>query len=176
METGKNLTLIGAILALITVLLSMVLPQFFGWYRVELTSLGITSGVYVTAMGTITQIGSIPFSSNGSGGFEFFGGLLFIIGAIICILGVAKESRVAGIIGGILMLLGPLPMILSLLTGGGNYSYIKEFLGVSTDVDLLWGTFTSTGPPIEIISWGLWIGFFLALASGVLGIIGGAKL
>jgi len=175
MGAGKVLALIGAILALATLGLSFVIPAFFGWYRIEMSALGTTIGVYFTGVGTLAVVGA-PGTIEGFALFELIGGILLIVGAIVCIVGAVKESKAAGIVGGILILLSPLLLLMDLLLGIGDFAALIQLMGGPAGANPLWGSFTITGPPDIIMSWGLWIGSFLALGAGVLGIIGGATL
>ena len=175
MGAGKVLALIGAIVALVSVALSFVAPAIFGWYRIELSSLGITIGVYITGIGSIVSVPAVlPIA--GMAIFELIGGVLLIIGAIVCIIGAIKESKAAGIVGGILILLSPLVLILDLLLGFSDFAAMITLLGGPAGSSAFWGSFTIVGPPDVLMSWGIWIGAFLALASGVLGLIGGASV
>jgi len=175
MGAGKVLALIGAIVALVTLALSFVVPAFFGLYRIEFSALGTTIGVYITGIGTLVSVPSgLPVS--GFAIFELIGGILLIIGAILCIVASVKESKAVGIVGGVLILLCPLLLIIDLLLGLGDFAAMIELLGGPAGASALWGTFTITGPPDVIMSWGIWIGSFVTLAGGVIGIIGGATL
>ena len=175
MGAGKVLALIGAIIALVSVALSFIAPAIFGWYRIEISSLGITAGVYITGIGSLVVVpATLPV--QGLAIFELIGGVLLIIGAIICIIGALKESKVAGIIGGVMILLGPIILILDLLLSFGGFTELIELLGGPAGTNAFWGSITIVGPPDVLISWGIWIGSFLALAGGVLGLIGGASV
>lgn len=172
MGAGKALALIGAVVALITLALSFVVPNFFGWYRVEASMLGMTAGVYFTGLGTLV---SVP--AGFTGGMEIFvliGGILLIVGAIACIIGGVKESKAAGIIGGFLILLSPLILIINLLIGTGEFAAMIQLLGGPAGASVLWGSITIPGP--MTLTWGIWIGSFLSLGAGVLGLIGGATV
>lgn len=175
MGSGKALALIGAVLALITLALSFVVPNFFGWYRVEASLLGMTIGIYITGLGTLAAVPAIvPVA--GMEIFVLIGGILLIVGAIACIIGGIKESKAAGIVGGVLILLSPLILIIDLLAGLGEFAAMIQLLGGPAGASAIWGSITITGPPDVLLSWGIWIGSFLALGAGVLGLIGGASV
>jgi len=84
------------------------------------------------------------------------------------IIGAAKEIKVMGIIGGVLTLIGPILLFSNLLIG------IYDFQGLLGDPNVFWG-FREVGPGVWL-SWGVWIGFFMALVGGVLGLVGGATV
>ena len=175
MGTGKALALIGAVLALATLALSFVVPNFFGWYRIEMSAIGITAGIYYTGLGTIVVVPAI-IPMTGMDIFGVIGGILLIVGSIACIIGGVKESKAAGIIGGVLIILSPLILIINLLVGAGDFAAMIQSLGGPAGASVLWGSITITGPPDVLMSWGLWIGSFLSLGAGVLGLIGGASV
>lgn len=158
-----------------SVLLSFIFPQIFGWYRIEISSLGITGWIYITGIGTVV---SVPAGAplGGLAIFELIGGILLIIGAIICIIGAVKELKAAGIIGGILILLGPLLLIMDLMLGLGEFTEVIALLGGPAGASAFWGSITIVGPPDILLSWGIWTGSFIALGAGVLGLAGGASV
>jgi hypothetical protein len=168
MGIGKILTLVGAFAGILSIVLSFILPQYFGWFRIELESV---SGVYITGLGTIT---SIPPGASGYGIINIVGGIGSILGAIICIYGSVKKMRAAAVIGGFLLLIGPFTLIMdALVISAADFIAIIQGLGGPSNINPLWGSFIISGPPDILLSWGLWIGFFIALAGGVIGLIGG---
>ena len=84
--------------------------------------------------------------------------------------------KAAGIVGGILILVSPLMLIIDLLVSAGDFAAIIMSLGGPPGASVFWGSFLISGPPDVLLSWGLWIGFFISLGGGVLGVIGGATL
>lgn len=176
MGAGKILAIIGAILGLVSVALSLVLPELLGWYRVEVSAMGTTVGMYITGIGT-AEMGAGLGGIQGIAIFELIGGILVILGALLCIIGGAKGSKGAGIIGGIMMILGPLMLVLDLVIGMGDFTELLELGFGLTDVTPFFGSedILFMGVPMSL-SWGLWIGFFMAIAGGVLGLIGGAAI
>ena len=173
MRSGKVLALIGAVLALITLALSFVLPTIFGWYRVEISGMGMTVGVYFTGLGILVSVpAGAPYTVIDI--FILIGGILLIIGAIACIIGGVRESKAAGIIGGVLILLSPLILILNLLLGMGEFAAMIQSLGGPAGASAFMGSII-VAPGITM-SWGIWIGSFLALGAGVLGLAGGASV
>ena len=172
MGIGKIITLIGAILGLLSILLSLFIPEFLSWYRIEASGYGITGGVYLTGFGTFSTTGAIS-SINEIWIFELIGGIFVILGSILCIASIIKKSRVARIIGGIWILLGPIIFLIHIISNISDFSEIVEILGVGSDVNVFWGSVNESG---VTTSWGLWIGFFLAVGGGTLGLVGKAKV
>ena len=94
---------------------------------------------------------------------------MVIVGSIMCIIGGAAESKPLGIIGGILIIVGPLLLIVDLIIGFSDISLLE--LAIPPGSNLIFGSESILG---GTLSWGIWIGFFMAIAGGVLGLIGGA--
>jgi len=172
MGAGKIIALIGAFLSLLSVLLSIFLPEFFSWYSIKSSGFGITGEIYLTGFGTFIIKGAFP-STNEIWVLELIGGIFVTLGAILCIVGIVKKSKAAGIIGGIWILLGPIIFFVHILSNMNDFTGIVEALGVGTGVNVFWGSTSISGVSI---SWGLWIGFYIAIGGGILGLIGGVKI
>jgi hypothetical protein len=176
MRVGKVLLITGAILGILSLTLSLISPEFLGWYRIEMPviTLGYFFGVYISGIGNVVSVGGL--TEAGISVLELIGGILVIIGAIICIIGVFKKLKYAGIIGGILMILGPLMLVLDLLIGVSEFTKVLGVLDAGDLSPLLGGKnviFSMAPFPTVPLTWGLWIGFYVAVAGGVLGLIGG---
>ncbi len=175
MGFGKIVAIIGAAIGLLSVILSFLLPELFCWYSYTVTNIisSNKSSYYLTGFGTTI---SIPYSTaiSAIALLELIGGFLVILGAIVCIVGVTKESKKIGSIGGILILLGPVLLLADFLIGISEYYEQVEFIqSIATNKNILWDTVSFFG---DVYAWNLWIGFFMAVAGGVLGTIGGATL
>ena len=96
------------------------------------------------------------------------GAMALIGGAIILIIGAAKEIKAMGIIGGVLTLIAPILLLINLFVG------IYDFQAIVGEPNVFWGLI-EVGPGV-FFSWGVWIGFFMALVGGVLGLVGGATV
>ena len=173
MGFGRIAAIIGAIVSLLSVILSLILPELFCWYSYIVSSISSKSGYYLSGFGTTI---TIPYSSAIStvALLELIGGFLVIGGAIICIVRVTKEDKKIGSIGGVLILLGPVLLLVDFLIGISEYyEYVAFIQTIPANESILWGTFSIMGYDY---AWNLWIGFFMAVAGGVLGTIGGATL
>ncbi len=170
---GKVLAIIGAIVGVASVLLGFVLPAFFSWFRMEISYGGtVVLGVYVSGFGTVS---SVPAYYTAFAYLELVGGIVLIVGAILCIVSAGKGSKAPGIVGGILMLVAPLILIVDLLlVSGADFAALIALMGGPADPSILWGSFSPA--PGVLLSWGIWIGAFVALGAGVLGLIGGATV
>lgn len=174
MGAGKSICIVGAIIAAVTLILSFIVPQYFGWYRIEGTSLGVTMGFYFTGLGTLAVVPAIPYFALDY--LQLIGGIALIIGIILCIVAAVKEMKTAGIVGGILILVSPLMLIIDLAVSASGFATLIASMGGPAGASVFWGSFLVVGPPDVLLSWGLWIGSFLSLGGGVLGLIGGATL
>ena len=99
--------------------------------------------------------------------FLLLTGVLIIGGSVLLLIGALVESKALGIVGGILMLAGPLLLILSLFLGLGIFEGLAATLPSGTTV--LFGSQAG-------MDWGIWISTYLALGAGILGLIGGATI
>jgi len=172
MEFGKSISIIGAIVGLLSIFLGFISPEFFSWYKFEATSAAVSYGFYLTGFGTTTAIDSVnPISEMAI--LELIGGISVILGAIACIVGITKESKKFGFIGGILMLLGPILLLTDFLIVLSEYAEYIDFYQIMPDSNMFWD---SVGIAGFTYSWNLWVGFFMGAAAGVLGLIGGITL
>lgn len=165
MGAGKVIGIIGASISLASLLLSIILPEWFSWYRYSATDGLTTIGFFLTGFGNFITIGGIPPLMDIIF-LTLIGALILIAGAIVLIIGAAKGIKVMGIIGGISILIGPILLLLNLSIG------FYDFQGLVGKPNVFFG-FEYIGFGI-LEAWGLWIGFFMALVGGVLGLIGGA--
>ena len=172
MGFGKVVSLIAAVTALLSIFLGFVLPELFCWYKFEASSAAVSYGFYLTGFGTTTAIDSTnPISEIAI--LELIGGILVILGVIACIIGITKEEKKFGFLGGILILLGPLLLVIDFLIVLSEFADWVDFYQINPDSNMFWDS-------IDIMAftytWNLWIGFFMAAAAGVLGLIGGLTL
>ena len=170
---SKVIALIGAILGVLSVVLSFVLPEWFGWYRYVAISTGPGPSWFLTGFGT-GILAPPPVPDTGIAIWVLIGGIVLIIGAFLLTIGAFKESKTLGVIGGLLMLVGPLLLIVEVLIGTGDFIEFVGLFNGESGFALLWGSRTPN--PLVTIFWGVWIGFFLAIAGGFLGLIGGATV
>ena len=99
--------------------------------------------------------------------FLLLTGVLIIGGSVLLLIGALVESKALGIVGGLIFLGGPILLILSLFLGLGIFEGLAATLPSGTTV--LFGS--QAGMDL-----GIWIGKFMAIGGGVLGVIGGATL
>ena len=171
MGSGKIVALVAAIIGILSVTLGFVLPEWMGWYRVIATTGGLSAGYAINGFGMLVAVGPVPPPPPEYALFfmPLIGGIMVAAGSVLLIIGALKESRAAGIIGGVVVLLGPMLLVLDLLIGIGDYSML-----VPPGQSLFFGSIEIM--PGVFYNWGLWIGSFLALGGGVLGLIGGATV
>ncbi len=172
MGFGKVVSIIGAALGLSSIILSFIFPQWFSWFKHEVVNITVVQGYYLTGFGTTNAIppsGAISSIAI----LELIGGILVVLGSIICIVGITKETKKLGLIGGILILLGPILLVTDFLLVMSEYAQWVDFYQIVPGSNIFWDS-------IEILPftyyWNLWIGFFLGVSAGVLGIIGGVAL
>lgn len=174
-NTGKYLAIISAFIVILTVLLSLAIPALFSWYSYTISSGGYSSGLY------LTPFGSFIVDDYGSPdeivGLVLIGGIMVLTGAGLCIAGVVKEMKVLGIIGGILLILGPTMLLIDLRF------QVSEFAQAMHDIveiehyyltHALWGHFYPS-PGIRV-TFGITLGYLITYVGGVLGLIGGMTI
>ena len=182
MGNGKFVAIIGGIIGIVFVLLSLVGGEFLSWYQfggeIDLGPYGSSSGgLYLTAFGNII--------SDPTGGPEYeiatlvlLGGIMVLAGAGLCIVGGATEKKPLGIIGGILMILGPMMIIFDLVGEVSEFSQFINDLSVAADSNVFFGSYSYDFYYIYYFdfTWSLTIGFFITIGGGVVGLIGGALI
>ncbi len=180
MGNGKFVAIIGGIIGIVFVLLSLVGGKFLSWYQFSGEIVGIygssSGGLYLTAFGDII--------SDPTGGPEFeiatlvlLGGIMVLAGAGLCIVGGATEKKPLGIIGGILMILGPMMIIFDLVGEVSEFSEYINDLSTAYDSNVFFGSFSETYGYYSLdFTWSLTIGFFITIGGGVVGLIGGALI
>ena len=173
MGFGKIVTIIGAIVGLISILLSFIFPDLFGWYRYEVSGWGSEGAYYLSGFGTVNSIPPSPFITE-LAILEAIGGLMVILGSILCIVATVKESKGMGVFGGLLMLLGPILLVIDFLVGMSEFAgVIGDNLDLFVNRNAFWEEFSTMG---YAYTWGVWIGFFIGITGGTLGLIGGLAL
>ncbi len=177
MRGSKYIALIGAILGILTVVLFYLLPEMFYLWGIKATgteNLRFYLGGFYSVGYTFSPLGLLDIEF-----IQTLEPILFIVsvlitgGFVITLIGSLEGKRSTGIGGGITLLLGPVLLMIALLTGMGTlFGELASILGLIGQ-NLLFGSLSSMG---TTMSWGLGSGFFVALAGGVLGVIGGALM
>ena len=177
MGSGKIVAMIGAVIGALSVVLSLVLPEFFGWYRAHIAGGGLEAGYYLHGFGIFDSSNSallpMPPGVDEMVLLAMIGGILMIAGAVVCGLGAFVENKIFGILGGLLMIVGPLLLLVDIMTGMSEFmEFMEAFSGGESGVGLLFDSYSPA--PGVTLSWGIWIGYFMAMGGGVIGLIGGA--
>ena len=120
MGAGKVIAIIGACISLASLLLSILFPELFSWYRLSISDGVTTMGFFLTGFGNFISLGGVPLQTDIIF-LTLIGAIALIAGAIVLIIGAAKEIKVMGIIGGILTLIGPILLFINLV--GGIYDW-----------------------------------------------------
>ena len=165
MGVGKVLAIIGGILGILSVLLYYILPEIFCLWRVDA---GTTMKVFIGGFGANSgEILGVEF------GIEYSEDIILMIvsvliigGSVLTFIAGLTGSKAVGILGGIILLAGPALLLFEIITKIGAFEDLAFMMG---DVNLLFGSQAGG-------EWGIWIGFFLAIGGGILGIIGGASV
>lgn len=93
-----------------------------------------------------------------------FLGILVIAGSALALMGGFFENKSLTILGGLLMILGPILLVIALFLELG---YFEDMAAMLVGYNLFFGS-------VAGVDWGLDVSFFLAIGGGILGIIAGA--
>jgi len=166
MGAGKILAIIGGILGILSVGLFYILPDLFCVWRIDGgAAFSVYLGGFGFTSGSIMGVDIPP--EYGEDIFMLIVAVLIVAGSALALIGGLAGNKAVGILGGIILLAGPILLVVALLLELGDFAdaaLIIDALGGDT---LLFGSGSGA-------DWGLWISSFLALGGGVLGVIGGA--
>ena len=166
MGAGKILAIIGAILGILSVALFYILPELFCFWRIDG---GPAISVYLGGFGFQSGVlGGIEYGPEyGEDIFMLIVAVLIVAGSVLALIGGLAGNKAVGILGGIILLAGPILLVVALFLELGSFADIAAILPPGEN--LLFGSVPGG-------SWGIWIGSFLAFGGGVLGLIGGATV
>ncbi|MFX0027796.1 MAG: hypothetical protein ACFE8B_01180 [Candidatus Hermodarchaeota archaeon] len=161
MGAGRIIAIIGGVVGILSIALYYVMPEIFSLWRIDG---GAALTTYFGGFGDGTgEILGIPFGPESAEDiFLIIIAVLLIAGGGIAILGGLLQNKLIGIIGGIAMLAGPILLTVQLFLNLGIFDD-----PILSDRFLLWGSEAG-------VNWGVWIGYFMGIGGGILGIIGGA--
>ncbi len=163
MGAGKFIAIIGGILGILSVALFYVLPEIFSFWRLE-TPLG---DFFLGGFGFRAGTGIDPEYTEDILLLIIF--TLVVAGGAIAIIGGLIESKGVGILGGVIMLAGPIFLLIALFIEFGDFEDLAIAISFFGGEGLIMG---SAGGA----EWGIWISTYLAIGGGVVGVIGGATL
>ncbi len=167
MGAGKVLTIIGGVLGALSVLLFYIAPEIFCLWRIDA---GSTLSVFIGGFGAWSgEFIAIPFGPEYSQDIILMiVGVLIIGGSVLTFIAGLAGSKAIGILGGIILLAGPILLLVALIAKMGVFGdTIVPLLG---NVNLLFGSI------LGVADWGIYIGSYFAIGGGLLGIIGGATI
>ena len=166
MGAGKIVAIVGGVLGILSIALYHLLPEFFCLWRLDVgAALKIWVGGFGFTGGEFMGIGSDPEYSEEI--LLLIIGVIVVAGGALAIVGGLAENKMIAILGGVVMLAGPILFIIGAAVEFGPFEDLAALLPPGNS--LLFG---SEGGG----TWGIWIGTFLALGAGVLGLIGGIKV
>lgn len=165
-KAGNVVAIIGGIIGILSVTLFYVLPEIFSFWKIETDFFGMGKKYY-GGIGFLFN----PLSLSHSFTFDIFlilMGVFVIAGGILILIGGIAHKKVMAITGGFVLLVGPILLVITILLQYGTIGFIfrTELLGQNP----IFGT--ATIHPYTY-TWGVWIGWFMAIGGGIAGIIGG---
>ncbi len=167
MGAGKVLAIIGGVVGALSVLLYYIMPELFSLWKLDV---GLNLTIYIGGFGAWSgEFITIPFGPEYSGDvILMLVSVLILGGSVLTFIAGLAGSKAIGILGGIILLAGPILLLVSLVAQMG-------FFG-QTIIPLLGNENLLFGSVLGVAEWGINIGFYLAIGGGLLGIIGGATI
>ena len=160
MGAGRIIAIIGGVLGILSIALFYVFPGLFSLWRIYGGGDSINIGGFGSIAGTILGVDYGPESADDI--ILLLIGVLLVAGGVVAIVGGAVEVKFVGIIGGLIMLAGPIILSVELLLEIGFFEGFAP-----PGESLLFGS-------IGGVNWGIWISFFMGVGGGILGLVGGA--
>ncbi len=167
MGVGKVFAIIGSVLGVLSVVLYYAAPEIFCLWRLDA---GTTMKAFIGGFGSVSgeQV-SIPFAPKYTEDiFLLIVSVLILGGSVLTFIAGLTESKVVGILGGIILLAGPILFLVEIVAKLGIFG--------SDIVPLLGDAFFLFGNSPGLVEWGIYYGYYLAIGGGILGMIGGATV
>ena len=142
------------------------MPEIFNLWRF----VDVGSNVFIYIGGFGSWLREIPINLGirfSDDIFLLIVSLLIVGGSALSIIAGVKGSKILGILGGVILLAGPLLFMLELIAHIGVIEDFLEIVPLLGSFNLLFGNGAGA-------QWGIWISYFLTIGGGLLGIIGGA--
>ena len=167
MGVGKVFAIIGGVLGVLSVVLYYAAPEIFCLWRLDAPA---TLKLYVGGFGTLSgELLAVPFPPEYTGDTILMAvSLLIIGGSVLTFIAGLTESKKVGILGGIILLAGPILLLVEIIAKLGFFETMAA--AWLPGANLLFGSF------FGLADWGIYIGAYLAIGGGLLGIIGGATI
>ena len=175
---GRVIVTVAGIIGILTLVLFMVIPDFFAFWRMDAYGFAPADGSLW--LGGIAQ-------RAGDGTFLGLGletdltytedflltiiNVITIAGGAICIIGGVLNKKIIGLLGGIVMVLGVIAFIVALQIQFGDFSDLGDMIDAFGGDTLLFGS--GSAGPLEA-DWGLGMGAWFGIGAAVAGVIGGA--
>ena len=159
MGSGRVIAIIGGVLGILSIVLFYVFPGLFSLWRIYGGGNSVNIGGFGAGAGTIMGIDFGPESADDI--ILLLIGVLLVAGGAIAIVGGIVEVKFVGIIGGLIILAGPILLSVELLLELGFFE------GYAPGDNLFFGSTAGA-------NWGIWISFFMGVGGGILGVVGGA--
>ena len=121
MGAGKIIAIIGGILGILSVALFYVFPEIFSFWQLS----GGGAGMYLGGFAYWSDAGDFAYTEDILLLIIF---ILIVAGGVIAIIGGLAENKVAGALGGLLMLIGPIILIIALAIELGDFSDLAALI------------------------------------------------
>ncbi|KKN39193.1 hypothetical protein LCGC14_0745770 [marine sediment metagenome] len=165
MGVGRIFAIIGGLLGILSMVLFYFMPEIFNLWR--FADEGSFVFIYIGGFGSWSR--EIPINLGirfSEDIFLLIVSLLIVGGSALSIIAGVKGSKTLGILGGFILLAGPVLFLLEVITQIGVIGDVLEIIPLLSSFNLVFGNAGA--------QWGIWISYFLTIGGGLLGIIGGA--
>jgi hypothetical protein len=171
---GKVILIISVFLAYFSVFSYFLLDSIGAWWFVEIDPIiGTTQTAYLNAFGYFGKTGEELQLVLGTLGI--FGAILFLVGPVLTIISILKESKILAYLGFFLML-SALGIFLFGLASVQDFESILEGLNFLTGDEYLVFFGSVDLGLFGIWSWMIGVGFYIAVIATILTLIGAIKL
>jgi hypothetical protein len=177
---GRVIVIVAGIVGILSILLFMVLPDFFAFWRIDVYGFAPVDGTLWLG-GIAQRAGQGDILAQGlETDLTYTEDLLLTIinvitlaGGAICVIGGILNKKIIGIVGGILMVLGVVAFIVALQIQFGDFSDLGDMIDVFGGDTLLFGSGSNAFPAFEG-DWGFGMGAWIGIGAAVAGVVGGA--
>lgn len=173
-SNGKFFIVIGVILAYFSIFSYFLLDSLGAWWFLEIDPvLGTTQTDFLNAFGFYGRTGEELEQILGALGI--FGIVLFLVGPLLSILSISKESKILAYLGFFLMI-SALAIFLYGLVNVQDFNSILENISLLTGDEFIIYFGTVDLGLLGIWTWMLGVGFYIAAVGTILTLIGAITL
>ena len=173
-STGKFLIVIGVFLAYFSVFSYFLLDSVGAWWFLEIDPvLGTSQTDFLNAFGFYGKTGEELEQVLGNLGT--FGIVLFLVGPLLSILSIVKESKILAYLGFFLMISALALFLYGLVNVPAFITNLENMSSITGDEYIMYFGTAELGV-LGIWTWMLGVGFYIAAVGTIITLIGAIKL